>query len=196
MGRLDCPQYVQTVSARGNRQQYVARTTMRRYFPGEHMLISVIVANRGQGGSIDVQRHRSKWPAFQEESACKFRGDVLRIGGRSAISGYEQLPARHHRRIDHVDGPRNGFGQLRKRLRYLQMFVPDRLDPVYLCGRCGHLTSFTIPPVEIVTSEAAPTMRPKSPSGELPCPTIAARKPSRAEGPIEPVSRVSSRTPV
>jgi hypothetical protein len=40
---------------------------------------------------------------FEEETACKFRGDVLRIGGGSAIPSDEQLSAESKGSANHVN---------------------------------------------------------------------------------------------
>ena len=79
--RLNGAQDIPAVAAGGDCQQDVARSGVSRELAGKHLFISVIVSNRGEGRRVGVQGDGPEGAPLAEETARKFRSDVLRIGG-------------------------------------------------------------------------------------------------------------------
>ncbi len=104
------------IAAGAERHQHVAGQTQRPHLLGEHMVETVIVRHGGEGGGVGGEGDGGQFGALALEAADQFRGQMLTVGGRSAVAADQNLVPIRHRRRQHIDGARDRPGQRLGRL--------------------------------------------------------------------------------
>src|SRR2546430_2139820 len=125
---LDRLQHVLAVAARRQRHENIALAAVGTDFTREHLVVAIVVADRGQRRRIRVKGQGRERFGVAEESSGELGDDVLRIGCRAAVAAHEQAPARGHRFSDHVDDAVDVGRQGPRGRRDSQVLVPHRLD--------------------------------------------------------------------
>src|SRR5439155_13356988 len=87
----------------------VAGIAERFDLPGEHLLISVVVADRGHDTRIGGERHRSERAPLALEPSDELRDEMLRVRGAAAVAKREQLSARQDGAGDRLAGRDDAF---------------------------------------------------------------------------------------
>jgi hypothetical protein len=92
-GRLRRGEQVVAAAAGGQQDQHVTGAGVGADLAGEDVPEAVVVADRGHGGRVGVQRDRGQRTAFALEAAHELGGEVLRLGRAPAVARDEQLVA-------------------------------------------------------------------------------------------------------
>ena len=100
---------VRRAARRRDADRHVAGAAERLDLAAEHALEAVVVADRGEHAGVRGQRQRRQGAALAGEAAGQLGGEVLRLGGGSAVAEHQHAPIRGQR------GPaeRGGLGDLR-----------------------------------------------------------------------------------
>src|SRR6185295_7485668 len=85
-GGLRRGEQVVAAAAGGQQDQHVAGAGVRADLAGEDVPEAVVVADRGHGGRVGVQRDRGQRTAFALEAAYELGGEVLRFGRAAAVA--------------------------------------------------------------------------------------------------------------
>ncbi len=80
-------------AAGGDRDQRVARARQRLHLLREHLIEMVVVADRGERRGVGGERNRRKRRTLALEAVGELGGEVLGIGGRTAVAADENLAA-------------------------------------------------------------------------------------------------------
>ncbi len=166
-GNLDGFRIFGTVAARRDGQEHVARTCMGGQLARKHLVEPVVVADRGHGRPVGVQRDRSQGRPFLPEPSGQLRRDMLRVGRRAAVAGDEQLAASAKGGADGCSRRRDIRCNPEKKSSDLEVFVPDRLDGADIIMR--HRRSHAHAPQSGSRGRRAPgrPVLPCGPSGRL-----------------------------
>jgi len=93
--RLDRSQHVGRAAARRHRDEEIALFAKRLDLTRVHAAESGIVSDRGENGAIGGERDRGHRASVAKEAADQLGGEVLSLGGASAVSAKEDgFPAR------------------------------------------------------------------------------------------------------
>ena len=95
-------EHVARIAAGRDGEQHVAAAPERAHLLGEHLLVGVVVGDRGEGRAVGGERHRGERRALDLEAVEELGGEMLRVGGRAAVAAGEHLAA-----------PLEGFGEER-----------------------------------------------------------------------------------
>src|SRR6059058_4617542 len=94
------PDEVLGLATCAEREEQIALTCQCVYLAGEHVVVAVVVAERGEDGGIRGERDRRKGPSLAPEAADQLSGEVLCLGGAASVPRREDHPAGSQRR-DH-----------------------------------------------------------------------------------------------
>ena len=97
---VDSREHVRGVTRGAERQQQVAGSGKRLQLAREDLFEAVVVADGGERRGVGGQGHAGQALALGLEAAGEFGGEVLGVGGRSAIATGE-----------HASAPAQGLGQ-------------------------------------------------------------------------------------
>lgn len=88
---LNGSDHVGRVAAGGDGNQQVALLTQRRDLAGEDIIVAVVVADGGQNRCVSGQRNAGQGKALALKATDQFGDEVLRIGGRAAVTAGQYL---------------------------------------------------------------------------------------------------------
>ena len=85
---------VRGAAARADAHQHVALARQRLHLTREHLLVAVVVGERGEERAGPAEGDGGEAAALALEAADEFRRDVLGIGGAAVVAAEEEPPAR------------------------------------------------------------------------------------------------------
>jgi hypothetical protein len=104
---LDGEHHVLRRAARRDRDQHVARAAERLDLAREHLLVAVVVRDRGQRRRVGGERDPGERPALEHEPPDQLGGDVLRVGGAAAVAAQQHLMTGQHGVAQQIRGARD-----------------------------------------------------------------------------------------
>src|SRR5690606_38142681 len=147
-GDLDGSDDVRRVSARRDRDEDVAFASERAHLAREHLLEGVVVGDRGEDRRIGGERDRGELGPLALVAADELGGQMLAVGGRSAVAADEDLAVGGERRRHALDRNGDGSGQDRSgvalELGAVFELLADAIDEAH-ARTASHAASYDAP---------------------------------------------------
>jgi hypothetical protein len=95
-GKLEGLDTVLRVSAGGDREQHITFETERLDLPLEHIVVAVIIPDRGKDAAIGREGDRAEGGAVYGQTGDEFGDEMLRVGGGASVAADHQFAAGLH----------------------------------------------------------------------------------------------------